>query len=137
DYKKALEMNPDSGDAIMLTLIYLTQHRAQDALPEVERVHLAPIRAFLFALTYYGLGRKKESDAALNELITKYHTSNAYEIALVYAFRNQCDEAFEWLDRAYTQRDPSMSKTKVEPLLENLRHDPRFGVLLNKLNLPN
>jgi hypothetical protein len=78
-----------------------------------------------------GVGR------ALNELITKYHASNAFEIATIYAFRNQTDEAFEWLERAYAQRDASMMSTKVEPLLNSLHNDPRFAALLKKLNLPN
>ena len=138
DYKKALELHPDaSADPTMLSLTYLMQGRTQDALPEVERVHLAPIRAFLYALTYYALGRKKESDAALSALVMKYHASNAYEIATVYAFRNQTDKSFEWLDRAYAQRDPSMHRTKVDPLLKSLHNDPRFAALLQKLNLPN
>src|ERR1700747_2302662 len=106
DSRKALEVDPDHWSRIYLSLIYLLQGRPQDALPEIEHVHYAPFRAHLYALTYYALGRKKESDAALSELITKYHASNAFEIATIYAFRNQTDEAFEWLDRAYAQRDP-------------------------------
>jgi len=138
DSKKALEVNPDHWSSpINLSRIYLLQGRAQDALPEIERLHYAPYRAHLYALTYYALGRKKESDAALNELITKYHASNAFEIATIYAFRNQTDEAFEWLDRGYAQRDASMMSTKVEPLLNSLHNDPRFAAFLKKLNLPN
>jgi TolB-like protein/DNA-binding winged helix-turn-helix (wHTH) protein/Tfp pilus assembly protein PilF len=138
DGKKSLELNPDFwGGPILLTRIYLLQGRPQDALREIERVHYAPYRAHLYALTYYALGRKKESGTALNELITKYYASDAFEIATIYAFRNQTDEAFEWLDRAYAQRDPSLMSTKVEPLLKSLHHDPRFAALLKKLNLPN
>jgi TolB-like protein/DNA-binding winged helix-turn-helix (wHTH) protein len=136
DSKKALELDPDywaSPDD--LSRIYLLQGRPQDALPEIEHVHLAH-RAQLYALTYYALGRKKESDAALSEFIDKFHASDAYEIAQVYAFRNQTDKAFEWLDRAYVQRDPSLMSTKIDPLLKNLHSDPRFAVLLKKLNLP-
>jgi hypothetical protein len=121
----------------VLSQIYLMQGRPQDALREVERVRYAPLRAFLYALTYHALGREKESDAALRELMMKYDGSNAFEIAAIYAFRNQPDEAFEWLDRAYAQRDPSMMSTKVQPLLNSLHNDPRFAALLKKLNLPN
>jgi TolB-like protein/DNA-binding winged helix-turn-helix (wHTH) protein len=138
DSKKALEVNPDHWSSpIDLSRIYLLQGRPQDALPEIEHVHYATYRAWLYALTYYALGRKKESDAALSELITKYHASNAFEIATTYAFRNQTDEAFEWLDRAYAQRDPGLMSTKGEPLLKNLHHDPRYAAFLKKLNLPN
>jgi TolB-like protein/DNA-binding winged helix-turn-helix (wHTH) protein len=138
DSKKALELDHDYwASPINLSRIYLLQGRPQDALPEIEHVHYAPYRAHLYALTYYALGRKKESDAASGELMMRYHASNAFEIATIYAFRNQTDEAFEWLDRAYAQRDPSMMSTKVEPLLKSLHNDPRFAALLKKLNLPN
>jgi hypothetical protein len=36
----------------------------------------------------------------------------------VYAFPEP-DEAFEWLDRAYAQRDSSLIGTKVDPLLKS------------------
>jgi hypothetical protein len=58
------------------------------------------------------------------------------EIAEVYSFRNQSDEAFEWLDRAYTQRDDDLIVTKVDPFLKNLHNDPRYAAFLKKLNLP-
>jgi tetratricopeptide (TPR) repeat protein len=136
DSKKALELNPDQWSIPDdLSRTYLLQGRPQDALPQIEHVHYAH-RVQMYALTYYALGRKKESDAALNELMMKYRASNAYEIAQVYAFRNQTDKAFEWLDRAYAQRDPSLMSTKIDPLLKSLHGDPRFAALLKKLNLP-
>jgi TolB-like protein len=135
DCQRAFELSA-SNDPTVLSLIYLMQGHPQDALAENDGVHYAPLRAFLYALTYHALGRKKESDAALSELVMKYHASNAYEIATVYAFRNQTDKAFEWLDRAYAQRDPSMSQTKVNPLLKNLHRDPRYTAFLKRLHLP-
>jgi TolB-like protein/DNA-binding winged helix-turn-helix (wHTH) protein len=137
DGKKGLELSPDSWAPLLLSKIYVMQGRPQDALPEIEQVRFPPQRAFLYAIAYYALGRKKESDAALSELIAKYHTDAAHLIAQVYAFRNQTDEAFEWLDRAYAQRDSDLIGTKVEPLLKNLHKDPRFAAFLKKLNLPN
>ena len=136
DSKKALELNPDVYPGpVVLSQIYVLQGRTQDALPEIERARYEPQRAFLYAIEYYALGRKKDSDAALSELIAKY-PQNAYQIAEVYAFRNQSDKAFEWLDRAYDQRNPGLIGTKVNPLLNSLHHDPRYAALLKKLNLP-
>jgi tetratricopeptide (TPR) repeat protein len=137
DCKKALELNADVVAAHMvLSQIYVMQGRPHDALPEIELERYDPIRAFLYPIAYYALGRQKESDTALKELIAKYHEGGAYSIAQVYAFRNQSDEAFEWLERAYAQRDSGLVATKVEPLLKSLRNDPRFAVFLKKLNLP-
>jgi tetratricopeptide (TPR) repeat protein len=136
DTKKGLELSPDAWRGpIQLSQIYVMQGRPQDALPEIELVRYPFLRAYLYAIAYYALGRKKESDAALSELVTKYHAGGAYQIAEVYAFRNEPDKAFEWLDRAYTQHDGGLIFTKVDPLLENLHNDPRFTALLKKLNL--
>jgi TolB-like protein/DNA-binding winged helix-turn-helix (wHTH) protein len=138
DTKKALELDPDFWDSpFLLSQIYLLQGRPQDALPEIERVSDAARRGWLYALTYHALGQEKDSDAALSELITKYQASSAFEIAMVYAFRNQTDKAFEWLDRAYAERDPSLMSTKIDPLLKSLRNDARYAAFLKKLNLPN
>ena len=94
------------------------------------------IRAYLYAIAYHALGREKESDAALSKLIIKYHAGGAFQIAEVYAFRNQSDEAFEWLNQAYAQRDPGLIITKVDPLLKNSHGDPRYAEFLKKLKLP-
>jgi len=137
DCKKAIELNPDVVAAhTVLSQIYVMQGRPHDALAEIELVRSDAERGQLYAIAYYALGRKKESDAALSEFITKYHTSGAYQIAEVYAFRNQPDEAFEWLNRAYAQRDSGLVITKVEPTLKSLHNDPRFSLFLKKLNLP-
>jgi hypothetical protein len=85
---------------------------------------------------YQAVGREKDSEAALRELIAKYHEDGAYQIAMAYAFRNQSDKAFEWLDRAYAQHDGGLIGMKVEPLLKSLHHDPRYTAFLKKLNLP-
>jgi tetratricopeptide (TPR) repeat protein len=137
DFKKALKLNPDVVAAhVVLSQIYVMQGRPQDALPEIELVRYDPARALLYAIAHYALGREKESDATLSELIAKYHAIAAYQIAEVYAFRNQSDEAFEWLGRAYAQRDSGLIGTKVDPLLKSLHNDPRFAAFLKKLNLP-
>jgi tetratricopeptide (TPR) repeat protein len=138
DLEKAHELRPDSLlSSTFLSEIYVMQGRPQDALHEIELVRVEWVRAYLYPMAYHALGREKESDAALRELIAKYHASGAYQIAEVYAFRNQSDEAFEWLERAYAKHDDGLIHTKVDPLLKNLHSDPRYAALLKKLNLPN
>jgi TolB-like protein/DNA-binding winged helix-turn-helix (wHTH) protein len=138
DLKKAHELRPDYLlSSTFLSEVYVMRGRPQDALPEIERIAYDPIRTFLYAITYHALGRERESDEALKALIAKYQAIDPYLIADIYAFRNQSDEAFVWLDRAYAQRDDSLVFTKVDPLLKSLPSDPRFASLLKKLNLPN
>jgi len=137
DFEKALALSPDVWLGWnKLAQIHLMQGRPQDALREVDRAQWAALRIRMHAMAYHALGREKESDAALRELIEKLHSSAAFSIATVYAFRNQRNEAFQWLDRAYAQHDTGLITTKVEPLLSNLHGDPRYAAFLKKLNLP-
>jgi tetratricopeptide (TPR) repeat protein len=79
DLKKAHELRPDDFlSSLFLSEIYVMQRRPQDALPEIERVGYPGSRMFLYAIAYHALGRKKESDAALRELIAKYQAIDPY-----------------------------------------------------------
>jgi serine/threonine-protein kinase len=60
----------------------------------------------------------------------------AYSIAQVHAFRGQADLAFEWLERAYDQRDTGVPFIKNDRLMGGLVGDPRYKALLRKLKLP-
>ena len=137
DCKKAIELKPDLWRGnFSLSRTYIVQGRTRDALPEIALVPHELVRLFLHAIAYHALGREKEADAALRELIAKYSERGAYQIAQVYAFRNQSDEAFVWLDRAYVLRDGGLNETKVDPLLKSLHADPRYAAFLKKLKLP-
>jgi hypothetical protein len=68
-------------------------------------------------------------------LIAKHESDAAYQIAQVYAYRGQFDKSFEWLERAYEQRDPGLPEIKSNPLVKNLRRDQKYTALLKKLRL--
>ncbi len=88
------------------------------------------------ALAYYAVGRRVESDRALNKLIATHQNDAAFQIGEVYAFREETDKAFAWLDRAYRQRDSGTPEMKTSPLMKSLDQDPRRAELLRKMNLP-
>jgi TolB-like protein/DNA-binding winged helix-turn-helix (wHTH) protein len=137
DVKKSLELSPDVFlGPVLLSRIYLMQGRPQAVLPEIERVRSDAVRTYLYALTYAVIGREKQSEAALQELITKYSTREAFLVAEVYAFQNRRDEAFVWLDRAYAQHEDDLPMTNLFPELKNLHSDPRYSAFLKKIHLP-
>jgi TolB-like protein/DNA-binding winged helix-turn-helix (wHTH) protein len=132
--KKALELSPDVfPGSILLSQIYVMQGRLQDALPEIERVRIDGTRTFLQAIAYFALGRKKDSDAALSELIAKY-PRDTYYIAQVYAFRGQSNEALDWLDRAYAERNSGL--IGVKSATEKPARRPAIRRLIEEAQLP-
>ena len=87
-------------------------------------------------MVYHKLGRKKEADEILAKFIKENHKTAAYQIAEIYSYRDESDKAFEWLDRAYNQRDGGLSSIKGDPTFKNIRNDPRFNEFLKKMKLP-
>jgi hypothetical protein len=47
----------------------------------------------------------------------------------------EVDRAFEWLERAYSQRDPGLTEMKVSSRFRSLHSDPRWGAFLKKMGL--
>lgn len=129
----AIELDPHAGENHhTLSRALLLQGKAEEALAEAER-EVAPIaRSFATALAQHALSRPDASEAALSWLIDQ---DAAYSIARVYAYREQVDRAFEWLERAYNHRDPGIVNVATEPLLTTLRSDSRWRPLLRKLGL--
>jgi tetratricopeptide (TPR) repeat protein len=134
---KALDLNPNQIMAYEVRgEVYLAQGRPQEALAEMEKEPAGFTRDLGKALAYHALGRGQESDAALAHLISQYQDTGAYQIAQVYGYRGEVDQAFAWLNRAYKQRDPGLLWFKTDLKLRSLRKDPRYAQLLRKLNLP-
>jgi len=135
--RRILELNPDfPGGRQLLGWVYLTRSKPEAALHEMEQEKEPFWRRYGLALANHALGRKKEADAALAELIEKDHEVAAYQIAQVHAVRGEAGQAFAWLERAYSQRDSGCSYTKADPLLKSLEADPRYKAFLKKMRLP-
>jgi TolB-like protein/DNA-binding winged helix-turn-helix (wHTH) protein/Flp pilus assembly protein TadD len=134
--QKALDLNPRAAFAHAdLGKILIAEGKPQQALAEIEKEPSDWEKLTDQALVYHALGREEDSNAALTELIAKHDTDSAYQIAQVYAFRGDDDKSFVWLERAYKQRDAGLPDIKIDPLLKNLRRDPRYSDLLRKMHL--
>jgi len=118
-----------------LGLACLLQGRLDDALAAAEREKQDWSRLTAVALVRWKQGQGAESDAALGQLIARFSTVSAYQVAWVYAYRGEADPAFAWLERAYTQHDTGLSILKLDPFLRNLHSDPRWPAFLKKMRL--
>ena len=134
--QKANELKPDA--LLVHTtagLVHLAQGRPQDALTEIQQEPNPLWRLYGLAIAHASLGNQEEANTALGQLIEKYANVATYQIAVVHAFRNEPEKAFLWLDKAYEQRDPGLSEMGVDPLLANIKIDPRWSALLRKMGL--
>jgi TolB-like protein/DNA-binding winged helix-turn-helix (wHTH) protein/Flp pilus assembly protein TadD len=134
--QRALDLNPQAAYVhVILGQILIAERKPQQALVEVEKEPSEWGKLTGEVLAYHALRREHDSNTALAALIARHGTYAAYQIAQVYAYRGESDKSFEWLERAYNQRDAGLPSFNTEPLFKNLHHDPRYGALLKKMRL--
>jgi serine/threonine protein kinase len=134
--ERALAISP-TADSFHFALgqLDLLQGRLAEAQAEFQKQSAEGNRRMGVAMVEHANGHDKQSQAALKELIAKNAGDMAYQVAAIYAWRGENDKAFEWLERAYQQRDSGLNGIAWDPLLSSLKGDSRFATLLSKLGL--
>jgi cytochrome c-type biogenesis protein CcmH/NrfG len=134
--KPELELAPQSPRAYhLLGRVRVAQGRADEALQAFQCDSHEAKRLLGLALAEHAFGRDAQSLSAMREVIERHAANSAFQIAEAYAFRAERDLAFEWLERAYAQRDPGVAMSKVSALLANLHSDSRWRTFLEKIRL--
>lgn len=87
-------------------------------------------RAHVLAAT----GKCDEAQSILNEIIAKRNQNwvTAYEIAIIYTWLGDLDNAFRWLAQAEREHAVGFTFVRVDPHLSKLRSDPRFADLMRE-----
>ena len=82
-------------------------------------------------------GRRGEAERLLDELIVeaKSQPASPYNMAVICAGLKDNDRAFEWLELARLNRSSPMAFINIEPFFDELRTDPRFRELLERMGL--
>ncbi len=135
---RAIELEPTSVFALNnLGTLRLVQGKGPEALKAFQQMgDVEGFRSAGIAMAEHTLGHEQESQQALQETISKHAQEAAYQIAEIFAWRAEKDQAYAWLERAYQQRDGGLSDMTLDPLLKSLRAEPRFKLILRKMRLP-
>jgi TolB-like protein/Flp pilus assembly protein TadD len=124
-----------------LAIVLVKQGRYADALTEVQKsVELANRSNAPLALlghVYARMGRQSEAEAVIKELEKRYADKQAdgRDLAVVYAGLNDKNKAFDWLEKSFKDRGVFLVFLKLEPLLEQLRSDPRWTDLERRVGI--
>ena len=134
---RAIEIQPTSVMALSdLGKTRLLEGKGHEALKAFRKIDEEEFRLMGIAMAEHTLRHAKESQQALETLMAKHAREAAYQVAEACAWRGDNDCAFQWLERAYRQRDGGLSEIKIAPMLRSSHADPRFKTLLRKLKLP-
>ena len=140
--RRAVELNPTAEETHrILGLVRLQQGKLAEAeLAFREAIALSTELAYAragLAQTAARAGRTAEARAILDYLYTeaKVRYVSPVTFVTVHLGLGEMDQAFAWLERAREERRGWLCYLKVEPLLDEVRGDPRFGRLLEAMRL--
>ena len=136
-YEKSLAIAENSIRAnFNLGDLELLENQPAQALATFQKNESEAFRLVGQAKAEYSLGHLDASQQALERLIAGYGTRAAANIAQVYAWRGEKDQAFAWAERAYALRDPGLTWIKIDTSWRRLHGEPRYHALLRKMKLP-
>jgi TolB-like protein/Tfp pilus assembly protein PilF len=148
EFRRILQETPNSVAARhCLGTVYARQGLYPQAIAQFQSVNSTDpgieagnIRALAHTLAI--AGRRQDASDLLDRLTEMSGSFQPrasgwleWNLALVYAGLGDKDQAFDHLTSAYEKNERALSVLKVEPLIDNLRTDSRYGALLKKIGL--
>jgi tetratricopeptide (TPR) repeat protein len=87
---------------------------------------------------YAAVGGKERAYKVISELekVSKQRHVSPFWAGMIYSALGERDEAFSWLERAVEEHAPWIAYLKAPPYFDNLRADPRYYCLLQRMNIP-
>jgi TolB-like protein/Tfp pilus assembly protein PilF len=119
-----------------LTMILIQRGQAKAALDAAQRETAAIWRDVALAQAAQIGSDRKAADETLKNLIDKDANLAAYQITQVYSLRHDADKTFEWLERAWSNRDPGIIYLLYDPFILRYKDDPRFSAFCRRVGLP-
>ncbi len=112
-----------------------------EAIETLQKEARESWRLIGLAMAFHALEKSQEdgaptqstADATLDDLIQNYGEQSAYNIAYVYAWRDDPDQAFAWLNKAVEFNDSGIGEILSERIFGNLHDDARWIPFLRTL----
>ena len=140
--RQMLALDPNYAQVhAKLGFVRIQQHRYPEAIASLKRaIDLGlfyPYAASALAVAYVGSGDR----AAAQRIIDDLKRRSARElippvhIAIAYGALGDLTQAFAWLNRGIDEHDIYIPENFFEPLLDPLRKDPRFSLVVSRMGL--
>jgi TolB-like protein/tetratricopeptide (TPR) repeat protein len=94
------------------------------------------VSQWCLAVIFDKLGRHADAESALKKFQDALGDASAYQYATIYAQWGDTSKALEWLETAKRLGDSGLTFLKTDPLLDPLRHEPRFQAIERELKFP-
>jgi len=135
-YNKALELQPDTARVNgRLARMALARGDFETAAAHIAREPVQWARE-MYAIMLNSKGENSEAlQAAAIAYEQAYGVSNSYQLAEIYGFVGDLDNAFKWLQTGIDVRDPGMPWMTTSEFLVAAHDDPRWASMLEQVGL--
>ena len=141
--KKALDLDPNFWVALnQLGRSYSFQKRYNEAIVELTKAkELAPLSSeppMQLGYVFAAMGNHKKAYEILNEMNrqSKVRFVPFYSFAMIYNGVGEREKALDLLDKSVDERESQLTFLQIDIRWNNLRSDPRFIKILEKVNFP-
>jgi TolB-like protein/Tfp pilus assembly protein PilF len=134
--RERIEISPDSyGSYYYLAIPLILQGRYEEALEVAQQERLDGFKQTTLAIIHWYLGNKQASDRAMQALLAQQAGGWDWQVVQSRAVRGEIDEAFAAMEAAYESRDTGVQLILGDHLIENLRDDPRYEAMVEKMGI--
>jgi tetratricopeptide (TPR) repeat protein len=141
-FQEVLQMDPNFNTALFwIGRAYEQRGYYDEAIAAFQKARLAddsPIYSALLGHVYAVSGRRGQALKVahdLNKLSRKGNYVSPYWMAALFTALGERNQAFQWLQKEYDDRNATLPYLKADPLFDSLRTDPRFQDLLRRVGL--
>ena len=141
--QKAIEMDPTFSHAHhYLGRAYVQKSMYTEALEAFQKEKefsrgWDPMMEPWIVITYVKMNKRDQAQRMLDDLVER--SKQLYippsGLAWVYFVLEENELGFDYLNKAFAGRDQWLCYLSVDPVFDSVRSDPRFKVLLGKMNL--
>jgi DNA-binding winged helix-turn-helix (wHTH) protein/tetratricopeptide (TPR) repeat protein/TolB-like protein len=138
-FREILAVHPEMNSAIWgLMYTYIAQKNWSEALalartlPQAQPVSVVSTTAAVTEAEFLKVYRSFDTTLENGRRGGKF---NDYFLAVYYAQLGENDRAFQLLHKAMDAHLPAVSYIMVDPRIDNLRGDPRFSTLVERMKL--
>jgi len=135
-FERVLAFNPEYPVAgVKIAATYLYEGQPEEVLAKLTGLPDGDLFRLIKGAALFDMGETQKAQMLLDDFLESPSKDGPYFIAVLYAWRGENDEAFEWLEVAFEQRIPHLAYILMNPVLARLKDDPRFPIFLEKMGL--
>lgn len=116
--------------------IYLWQGRFDECLSQAHDEPNQYWSILAQSYCYFALKDMQQAGKYLEMFIVNYQENHPATVASIYAFRDDKEQAFLWLEKAFRQQDPMLTSRLNFTAFKQLHQDKRWRSFIEKVNLP-